>query len=217
MRIRTASYQRSAPQPEIGCSGSTEAIRTADPAAVITLGLHMEDLEEDRLLGPLEAAAACDFLTMHGYPVYARWAEGPTDEHVLPFLAQLTSWLAGGAEVLFSEFGAPTYRETDLPSEADRQVATVVRIEEQAAAAYTERALAVLHRAGCLGAMVWCYADYAESTWSEPPLDVAVHERSFGLWRSDGLSQALGGGRGGLRPSGQGRWAARSCLAGPGT
>jgi endo-1,4-beta-mannosidase len=66
------------------------AIRTADPAVPVTIGLHMEDLEEDRMLGPGEAAEVCDFLTMHGYPIYARWAESPTDEHLLPFLGHLT-------------------------------------------------------------------------------------------------------------------------------
>jgi endo-1,4-beta-mannosidase len=35
------------------------------------------------------------------------------------------------------------------------------------------------------GAMIWCFSDYAEALWSEPPLDEAPHERFFGLWRSD--------------------------------
>ena len=59
-------------------------------------------------------------------------------------------------------------------------------VEEQAAAAYTERALAALQRAGCVGAMLWCYTDYDSAIWEDPPLDLAVHERSFGLWRADG-------------------------------
>ena len=50
----------------------TSAIRGADETALVTVGLHMEDLEEDRQLGPGEAADACDFLCMHGYPIYAR-------------------------------------------------------------------------------------------------------------------------------------------------
>ncbi len=86
----------------------TDAIRGADADALVTLGLHMEDLEQDRNLGPREAAEVCDFLQMHGYPGYATWADGPTDERVLPFLARLTRWLGGGADVLFAEFGVPT-------------------------------------------------------------------------------------------------------------
>jgi hypothetical protein len=34
--------------------------------------------------------------------------------------------------------------------------------------------------------MLWCYSDYDPAIWVNPPLDVAVHERSFGLWRADG-------------------------------
>ena len=41
-------------------------------------------------------------------------------------------------------------------------------------------------RAGCVGAMLWCYTDYDSAIWHDPPLDLAVHERSFGLWRADG-------------------------------
>jgi hypothetical protein len=32
-------------------------------------------------------------------------------------------------------------------------------------------------------AMLWCYGDYAQGLWGTPPLDEAVHERYFGLWR----------------------------------
>jgi hypothetical protein len=164
----------------------TIAIRAADPSVLVTIGLHMEDLEEDRLLGPAEAAAACDFLTMHGYPVYARWAEGPTDEHLLPFLAHVTRWLGGGRDVVFSELGLPTYRDTDPAAERAHRESTCALVEEADAALYTDRALTALRAAGCTGAMLWCYADYVPAVWDHPPLDVAVHERSFGLWRSDG-------------------------------
>jgi endo-1,4-beta-mannosidase len=91
----------------------TAAVRSADPGRPITLGLHMEDLEEERRIGPAEAGEYCDFLCMHGYPIYADWANSPTDELVLPFLASLTRWLGGGKDVLFAEFGLPTYRRGD--------------------------------------------------------------------------------------------------------
>ncbi len=165
---------------------TTAAIRDADPAALVTIGLHMEDLEEDRMLGPAEAAEVCDFLTMHGYPIYAHWAEGPTDEQLLAFLAQLTRWLGGGVDVLFSEFGLPTYRRADRNGERARHESAVVLVEEGVAASYTERALAALRCAGCTGAMAWCYTDYVPTIWADPPLDGAVHERSFGLWRANG-------------------------------
>jgi len=40
-----------------------------------------------------------------------------------------------------------------------------------------------------VGAMLWCYSDYESAIWEEPPLDLAVHERSFGLWRADGSAK----------------------------
>jgi endo-1,4-beta-mannosidase len=162
------------------------AVRTADPSARLTIGLHMEDLESDRALGPREASGACEVLSMHGYPIYARWARGPTDEQLLPFLADVTRWLAGGRDVVFTEFGLPTYRVGDPAGEAARRQNPHSLVDEDAAAAYTERALTALQRAGCVGAMLWCYTDYDSATWNEPPFDLAVHERSFGLWRADG-------------------------------
>ncbi len=164
----------------------THAIRTAHGGATITVGLHMEDLEQDRGLGPLEAAAACDFLTMHGYPGYAPWTDGPTDERLLPFLARVTSWLGGGAPVLFAEFGVPTFRRGDPAAEHARVASSTVLVEEQEAAGYVDRSLRALLECGTTGAMLWCHSDYEEAIWRLPPLDLAVHERSFGLWRADG-------------------------------
>ena len=164
----------------------TDAIREADPNTLITLGLHMEDLEEDRNLGPREAAEACDFLTMHGYPGYAAWADGPTDERLLSFLALITRWLGGGADVLFAEFGVPTTQADHPDREPAIPPSSPVLVEEEAAASYVDRALGALLECGSTGAMLWCYSDYVEALWGLPPLDLAHHERSFGLWRADG-------------------------------
>ena len=46
-------------------------------------------------------------------PDLRTWAEGPLDEHLVPFLACITRWLGGGADVLFSEFGLPTLPVSD--------------------------------------------------------------------------------------------------------
>ncbi len=157
------------------------AIHDADPRVAITIGLHMEDLEEDRNLGPAEAATVCDFLTMHGYPIYAPWAAGPTDEHLLGFLTEVTRWLANGADVMFAEFGLPTSIEG-----RSGQYDESMLVNEQVAADYTDRALRDLRLAGATGAMLWCANDYSPAIWDDPPLDEATHERSFGLWRADG-------------------------------
>jgi endo-1,4-beta-mannosidase len=163
----------------------TSAIRGANDTALVTVGLHMEDLEDDRQLGPREASEVCNLLSMHAYPIYARWAEGSTDEKLLPFLARITRWLGAGREVLFSELGLPTYRD-DVRGEQSGCARCSPLVEEDAAAAYTARALEALRRSGCVGAMLWCYSDYDPAIWNSPPLDLAPHERSFGLWRADG-------------------------------
>ena len=160
----------------------TSAIRAKD-SKPITVGLHMEDLEEDRRIGPAEAGQFCEFLSMHGYPMYAKWARNNTDELLLPFLGLVTKWL-GQREVLFQEFGAPTISGQDKGA-AESWAGGVALLSEAEAAEYTRRSLEGLHRSGMTGAMLWCFADYAESLRSRPPLDASAHERSFGLWRQD--------------------------------
>jgi endo-1,4-beta-mannosidase len=164
---------------------TSTAIRAADQSALVTIGLHMEDLQEDRKLGPEEASETCDLLSMHGYPIYAGWADNPTDEQLLPFLAQITRWLGNGRDILFTEFGLPTHPDVYGGKARTREPAPLL-VDEEAAAAYTERALTALQTAGCTGAMIWCYSDYDPAIWTKPPLDLATHERSFGLWRADG-------------------------------
>jgi len=160
----------------------SRAVRAGDEAALVTVGLHMEDLEQDRKLGPHEASEVCDFLSMHGYPIYAAWAGGPTDPDLLPFLARVTRWLGAGRDVMFTELGLPTHR-------GGGPQASPLLVDEDTAAAYTTTALEALRRAGCLGAMLWCYTDYDAALWTRPPFDLAPHERTFGLWRADGSAK----------------------------
>jgi endo-1,4-beta-mannosidase len=158
------------------------AIRSADSACGITLGLHMEDLEDDRRIGPADAAEVCDVLCMHGYPIYTSWCHSPTDPELVAFLTDVTRWLAGGKkDVLFAEFGAAT---RDGDPDAERGPSPLLTEDETGR--YIQSAYARLHAAGAIGGMVWCYADYDRAIWSEPPLDRAPHERHFGLWHADG-------------------------------
>lgn len=156
----------------------TSVIRANDPGRPITIGIHMEDLEEDRRIGPAEAARWCEFVCMHGYPAYAAWSGGPTDTALVPFLAEITRWLAGGAPVLFEELGQSTV-PAGMP-------AAGIRVTEADAADYTAATLDGLRVAGATGALLWCFADYEAALDDEPPFDLAVHERTFGLWRADG-------------------------------
>jgi endo-1,4-beta-mannosidase len=155
--------------------GVAGAIRAIDSEHPITLGLHAEDLEEDRNLGPCEAARVCDFLSMHAYPMYLAWAGSAEDEKVVPFLGLITKWL-GGRDVFLQEFGVPCADPVPTTS-------LVPMLDEERAALYTGRVLDALHTEGFSGAMLWCFADYDASLWREPPFDHAPHERHFGLWR----------------------------------
>jgi endo-1,4-beta-mannosidase len=168
----------------------TSALRAGDSAAQVTIGIHMEDLEEERQLGPQEAAESCDFLTMHGYPGYASFSDGPTDERLLPFLTQLTRFLGGGKDVFFTEFGVPTHpvSSESVPPPSER-IGEPQLVSEDTAAAYVGRSLAALHECGALGAMMWCYSDYSPELFDSPPFDMAPHERTFGLFRHDGTEK----------------------------
>ena len=112
---------------------------------------------------------------MHGYPIYAAWADGPTDEALVPFLARVTRWLGGGADVLFSEFGLPRTAGSRGARRSRRSSPRRLRPRS-----ISERVLPGLREAGCTGAMLWCYGDYDPRIWNDPPLDDAIHERSFG-------------------------------------
>ena len=153
--------------------------RGESPGTPVTLGLHQEDLEENRLLGPGEAADSLAFACMHGYPAYAAWSRHGADDGVPVFLGLLTRWLSG-QDVLFAEFGAPTRPDGGGDAEGPGV------LEEDEAAAYTGRVLEGLHRLGFLGALLWCFGDYDPALQGEPPFDEAPHEMSFGLWRADG-------------------------------
>ncbi len=165
----------------------TDALRSASPGVPITSGIHMEDLEEDRNLGPAQVGATCDYLTMHGYPGYASFTAGPTDERLLPFLAQLTRYLGGGKDLFFTEFGVPTLP----PSDGASTPTGTQLVSELEAAAYISRGLRALQKCGATGAMLWCHTDYCPDLFREPPFDTAPHERTFGLFRADGSEKPV--------------------------
>ncbi|MCS6874575.1 MAG: cellulase family glycosylhydrolase [Pyrinomonadaceae bacterium] len=150
----------------------TAAIRKVSKKP-ITIGLHAEDIEEDRKLGPAEAAMFCDFLCMHGYPIYVDYSVKATDAFILPFLGLVTKWLGGGKEVFFEEFGLP-----NIPAGLSR----FVSLSEEETAAFISESLELLYNFGFIGAMIWCYSDYCTTLWDKPPFDDALHERHFGLW-----------------------------------
>lgn len=173
----------------------SEEIRKIDPVHPVTCGLHSEVLEGDKHVRPQDMAQANDFLSMHGYPLYAAWGDGPLDVHVAPFLSALTQSL-GGLPVVFQEFGLSTTRPGEKGRElgvkmAERAMRLYLASEEEGASYYSA-VLKGLHAVGALGALAWCYSDYDDSLWGRPPLDRAVHERTFGITRRDGSVKPMG-------------------------
>ncbi len=162
----------------------TEAVKK-NTNLPVTYGIHAEDLEENRNIGPLEVAKYCDFVVMHAYPFYLSWADKPLDVWLLPFLGIITEWLAGKA-VLFQEFGAPSLPTIPpyLKEKEKNQLKCPIWTEEEVKQYYTD-SLTLLHEAGMLGAWAWCYGDYSPALWDKTPLKQNYHERYFGLFRHD--------------------------------
>lgn len=153
-----------------------EELKHASGGCLVTFGMHAEDLEQNRNLGPEDAAPFCDFLCMHGYPFYLEWVDNPLDAKVLPFLGEITEWL-GGKPVLFEEFGIHSKL---LAHEKKEEETNELFIR------YFQEALQLLWERGMIGAFIWCYGDYHPDLWDKPPLRENPHERHFGIFNHDG-------------------------------
>lgn len=159
----------------------TDTLQRASGAPV-TAGTHGEDLERDRHLRLSSLDTPFDFATMHGYSVYSAFARGRLDANVVPFLAQLAQ-SCSGKSVLFSEFGNPTCPPGTLSPENALPFACLT---EDEMAVYAYGVLDRLQRRGAIGALWWCWADYAPALAELPPFDCAPHEMHFGIVRADG-------------------------------
>lgn len=157
----------------------TDALRERSNVAV-TGGLHGEDLTEDRGIRLSSISLPWQFATMHGYAAYATFSRSAEDASVVPFLHRLTRTFAA-RDVLFSEIGTPA----EDPGEG------FVGLDEDKAAAYCQAVIDTLWKDGALGAAWWCYADYAREIALLPPFDIAPHELSFGIVRSDGSEKPV--------------------------
>jgi endo-1,4-beta-mannosidase len=165
------------------------AIRERDEHHHVTIGLHVPDLESDLGLRADRMFRECDISAMHAYPVYSSWAQGPLDGDMVPFVSALTAALSG-RPVIAEEFGAPTAPPGEPTQTWRWQIGATAReqvmLSEEDLAAHLAEVLPGLVSAGAHGALLWCFADYHESLWDEPPCDRQRHERHFGLVRPDG-------------------------------
>lgn len=167
----------------------TGIIKDIDSQTPVTVGLHGADIEEDTGLRVHDIFAETDVAVMHAYPMYTEWARGPLDPDHVPFMTALAAHLAG-KPALMEEFGGCT----NLPGQPsatwewtaygmDRKQ---FMASEEDFAEYIRQVLPNLHGVGATGAMLWCFADYAEELWNIPPCGESRHERHFGLLRPDG-------------------------------
>jgi endo-1,4-beta-mannosidase len=150
----------------------------------VTGGTHGEDVERDRRLRPSTLDAPWMLATMHGYSVYATFSRGRLDTDVVPFYAQLMQAFSG-KPVLFSEFGNPACPPNAAVSGA------FACLDEDEMSAYAQTVLEKLHAVGTIGAMWWCWSDYAHALDDLPPFDHAKHELHFGMIRADGSERPV--------------------------
>jgi endo-1,4-beta-mannosidase len=167
-------------------------IHDIDPQHPVTCGLHVDSLVSDNHLRVPDVFAEADVAVMHGYPMYASWARRPLDTDFVPYVCALTSAMCGKA-VLAEEWGGCTVpgggpSQTWEWIDHDGAPRTQFMAGEDALAEHVEAVLPNLVDVGATGALLWCFADYAEHLWDRPPCDPhgAVHERHFGLIRPDG-------------------------------
>jgi len=167
----------------------TALLKAVDPQTPVTIGLHGADLEDDTGLRANELFAETDLAVMHAYPMYTEWVRGPLDPDHVPFMTALTAHLAG-KPALMEEFGGCT----NLPGQPSAtwewtsygHARKQFMASEEDFAAYIRQVLPNLQDSGATGALLWCFADYAEALWDRPPCDQSRHERHFGLIRPDG-------------------------------
>lgn len=160
-------------------------LRRIDPLVPITFGLHAQDLEQDRNMHPQIVASFCDFLSMHAYPFSLSWVQDQLDPLLPVFCAMVTAWL-GQKPVLMAEWGAPTL-PVIAPLASDYRASLNCPLwREEAVGDFYRASLSYMQKAGLIGALAWCFADYAPGIWNKPPLSQCRHERHFGLLRHDG-------------------------------
>ena len=150
----------------------------------VTGGTHGEDVERDRHLRPSTLAAPWSIATMHGYSVYATFSRGRLDTDVVPFYAQLMQSFTR-KPLLFSEFGNP------VCVASARTAGAFACLDDDEMSAYAQTVLERLHAIGTIGAMWWCWSDYAKALANSPPFDEAKHEFHFGMVRADGSERPV--------------------------
>jgi endo-1,4-beta-mannosidase len=167
-----------------------DLIKSIDPHHPVTIGLHSAELHGDVGLRIDKIYKHTDVAVMHSYPMYTPWARRPLDPDFVPFTCAVTAALAG-KPILMEEFGGCTAQPGE-PSHIMTWTESNGREREQFVASeedfaeFVGQVLPKLQDSGATGAMIWCFADYAQELWDLPPCNNSQHERFFGLVRPDG-------------------------------
>lgn len=167
----------------------TGLIKSLDPHHDVTCGLHIASLLQDNRLRVNDVFGETDVAVMHAYPMYLPWSRDPLDPDLVPFSCALVSALSG-KPTLMEEWGGCTAPPGEDSQTWEWQAYGADRRQfmasEEALAAYVAAVLPKLVEVGATGSLVWCFADYHQSLWDQPPCDESRHERFFGLVRPDG-------------------------------
>lgn len=180
-----------APTQDIGNAWVREMvgiIKAIDPVHDVTCGLHSASLYSTEALRIDQTYAATDIAVMHSYPMYVDWLSNPLDPDYVPFTCALTTALCG-KPTLMEEFGGATIGKGKAAEVWHWSPYGVARsnymANEEEFADYIRQSLHKLVEVGATGAMLWCFADYAEALYDKPPCAESIHERFFGLIRTD--------------------------------
>lgn len=186
------AYPHSGPAGRSWVRRMTATIHDLDPLHPVTCGLHVASLLERNGFRVDQVFSEADVAVMHGYPMYVDWSRDELDADFMPFLCALVTALAG-KPCLAEEWGGCTNPDGDSSTVWEwisygGNPRTQFMAGESALATHVEAVLPKLVQVGATGAMLWCFADYAESLWDRPPCEPtgAKHERHFGLVRPDG-------------------------------
>ena len=164
----------------------TETLKEKDDRPLLTLCLHVSDLERSRGLSPSMAAKYLDYLSIAGQPRNIPWADDPFSPALPCFLGSMVGWL-GKVPVILQELGLAT--KSILPEPSDYDLGSMggqLLVSEEDAAAYAEEVIMHLQRLHLMGAFWKSYGDYHPSIWTRPPLNTLTTERFSGLVRYDG-------------------------------
>lgn len=171
----------------------TAEIRALDPAHPVTAGILQAPDSSPRGFHRADHRFT-DVASVHTYPLYDATAAGFGDVAYVARMIEETR-AAAGVPVMLTEFGLPTNPEpgtrtvTMTYGGRERRVALV---DEGEAGAFVRNVLPVARHAGATGALIWCYSDYDPALYAEPPFDVLVHERYFGIFDANGRLKATG-------------------------